>query len=32
MLKRLFDIAVSATGLIISAPITLTTAVVISKN
>ena len=25
MLKRLFDIAVSATGLIISAPITLTT-------
>ncbi|BFL77528.1 sugar transferase [Staphylococcus hominis] len=32
MLKRLFDIAVSATGLIISAPITLTTAVVISKK
>ncbi|MEQ2754305.1 sugar transferase [Staphylococcus hominis] len=32
MLKRLFDIAISATGLIISAPITLTTAVVISKK
>ena len=32
MLKRLFDIAVSATGLIISAPITLTAAVVIAKK
>ena len=32
MIQRLFDIAVSATGLIISAPITLTTAVVISKK
>lgn len=32
MLKRLFDIAVSATGLIISAPITLTAAAVIAKN
>ena len=32
MLKRLFDIAVSATGLIISAPITLTAAFVIAKK
>lgn len=32
MLKRLFDIAVSATGLIISAPITLTAAAVIAKR
>ena len=32
MLKRLFDIAVSATGLIISAPITLTAAAVIAKK
>lgn len=32
MLKRLFDIAVSATGLIISAPITLTTAAIIAKK
>lgn len=32
MLKRLFDIAVSATGLIISAPITLTAATVIAKK
>ncbi|MCI2914810.1 sugar transferase [Staphylococcus hominis] len=32
MLKRLFDIAVSATGLIISAPITLTATAVIAKK
>ncbi|MBB4832133.1 sugar transferase EpsL [Staphylococcus hominis] len=32
MIKRMFDIVVSATGLIISAPITLTTAVLISKK
>ncbi|PNZ70015.1 sugar transferase [Staphylococcus croceilyticus] len=32
MIKRLFDIAVSATGLIISAPITLTAAAVIAKK
>ena len=32
MLKRLFDIAVSATGLIISVPITLTAAAVIAKK
>lgn len=32
MLKRLFDIAVSVTGLIISAPITLTAAAVIAKK
>lgn len=32
MWKRLFDIAVSATGLIISAPITLTAAAVIAKK
>ncbi|WP_347132404.1 sugar transferase [Staphylococcus hominis] len=32
MLKRLFDIAVSATGLIISAPITLTAAAIIAKK
>lgn len=32
MLKRLFDIAVSTTGLIISAPITLTAAAVIAKK
>lgn len=32
MIKRLFDIAVSTTGLIISAPITLTAAAVIAKK
>ena len=32
MIKRMFDIVVSATGLIISTPITLTTAVLISKK
>lgn len=32
MIKRILDIVVSATGLVISAPITLTTAVLISKN
>lgn len=32
MIKRMFDIVVSATGLIISAPITLATAVLISKK
>ncbi|MCI2943138.1 sugar transferase [Staphylococcus haemolyticus] len=32
MIKRLFDIAVSGTGLILSAPITLTAAIVIAKK
>ncbi|PTK87736.1 sugar transferase [Staphylococcus haemolyticus] len=32
MIKRILDIVVSATGLVISAPITLTTAVLISKK
>lgn len=31
MIKRLFDIAVSGSGLILSAPITLTAAIVIAK-
>lgn len=31
MIERLFDIAVSGSGLILSAPITLTAAIVIAK-